>query len=249
MPNHVKNVIVIANAGGVSLEAIREAFINDEGKVDFNVIMPEPECLRDFEPHMGIVSVANAKTHAPVNGNPMIAALEFSNREKSLEEYESMSDEDKAAVERAINNINECGAAYWYDWRSARENWGTKWNAYGQPEDGYPQNESEYVFETAWSHPYKLIRMLSQKLPDVTFNIKYADEDIGSNCGSYVIKGGEMLSEDIAPPYNEMTPEEKSHYTKFAFELNYPDEDPRAYGYGEDWIYDDELAEKYGDWS
>lgn len=245
MPNHVTNVITIANSGGIPLETIRKAFINDEGHVDFNVIMPEPECLVGFEPHMGIVSVANAKMHAPINGHPMIAMLELSNREKSLEEYENMSDNDKDMVERAIENIKECGYAYWYDWRNADGNWGTKWNAYSQPEEGHPENATSYMFETAWSHPFKLIKMVSKKLPEVTFSIQYADEDTGSNCGVYEIKDGEILSEDIAPSYSDMTDEQKAHYTKMAFTLTHPDDDPREYGYGEDWKYDEELAEQY----
>ena len=245
MPNHVKNVITIVDTGGVPLETIRAAFVNDEGRVDFNVIMPEPECLSGFEPHSGIVSVADAKTDAPLNSNPMIASLEMQNRATALNEYEGMSDEDKESVARAIENIKECGYAYWYDWRTSAENWGTKWNAYGQPDEGYPEDATEYTFETAWSHPFKLMRILSERLPEVTFNIKYADEDLGSNCGVYIAKNGEALSADIAPAWSEMADTEKAHYTKMAFELNYPGEDPRTYGYGEDWLYDEELAEKY----
>ena len=36
---------------------------------------------------------------------------------------------------------------------------------------------------------------------------------------------------------------QKAHYTKMAFELCHPDEDPKEWGYGEDWLYDEELAE------
>ena len=63
-----------------------------------------------------------------------------------------------------------------------------------------------------------------------------------------LVKNGEALSSDIAPPYGEMTDTERAHYTKMAFELNYPDEDPRSFGYGEDWLYDEELEEKYNNW-
>jgi len=46
-------------------------------------------------------------------------------------------------------------------------------------------------FETAWSTPEPVIIELSDMYPDITFIVEYADEDIGSNCGRYTLKGGQ----------------------------------------------------------
>lgn len=68
----------------------------------------------------------------------------------------------------------------WYDWHV--ENWGTKWNAY----DGYTiikPSQVVFVFSTAWSCPSRVINKLLTVLPDYDIEARYADEDIGHNCG------------------------------------------------------------------
>lgn len=83
------------------------------------------------------------------------------------------------------------GRNNWYDWN--RDNWGTKWNAYDT------RAEFDVVtFDTAWAHPFPVILALSNKFPEVTFHVRFADEDTGHNLGDYVIKAGEEL-EDNSP--------------------------------------------------
>lgn len=78
----------------------------------------------------------------------------------------------------------------WYTWHN--EYWGTKWNAY----DSYTiVNKSSiiFVFSTAWSMPYPVIRQL--ELLGYEFELKYADEDYGSNCGILTYEQNEDLGE------------------------------------------------------
>ena len=66
----------------------------------------------------------------------------------------------------------------WYKWRLA--NWGTKWNAY----DGYTKIGKTYimyVFNTAWAVTLPIIKKLS--VLGYPIEVKYADEDYGTNCG------------------------------------------------------------------
>ncbi len=66
----------------------------------------------------------------------------------------------------------------WYKWRN--EFWDTKWNAY----DKYSildDSTLTFVFSTAWSYPEKVIKRL--RLLGYDFELKYADEDYGCNCG------------------------------------------------------------------
>ena len=66
----------------------------------------------------------------------------------------------------------------WYDWHLAY--WGTKWNAY----DGYTKigkTQLTFVFSTAWSAPFPVYAKLCELGYDL--DIRYADEDIGVNCG------------------------------------------------------------------
>lgn len=82
----------------------------------------------------------------------------------------------------------------WFDWYTWRNKyWGTKWGAY----DCYSKIGKSYitfVFSTAWSMPYPIIEQLH--VLGYEFELRYADEDLGSNCGilSYEPNGitGEM---------------------------------------------------------
>ena len=68
------------------------------------------------------------------------------------------------------------GFTSWYDW--CRANWGTKWNSCRSK-----YSDNGWLFETAWSAPLNVIRVLSEIFPDAEFELDYADEDIGNNCG------------------------------------------------------------------
>ena len=69
----------------------------------------------------------------------------------------------------------------WYEWHC--KYWGTKWGAY----DGYIEEGKSYltfVFSTAWSLALPIVN----KLPNLGYNfeVKFADEDWGSNCGKLI---------------------------------------------------------------
>ena len=70
----------------------------------------------------------------------------------------------------------------WYEWHN--KYWGTKWNAY----DGYTKvgkSVITFVFSTAWNIPYPIYRKLAKRY-NFKFEIRYADEDLGSNCGKLI---------------------------------------------------------------
>lgn len=82
-------------------------------------------------------------------------------------------------------NIKRYGERDWYDW--SIKNWGTKWNA------GDTVVYSDIIeFQTAWSTPIPVFVELSKRLKNVEINVDYADEDIGSNCGSLLIINGNV---------------------------------------------------------
>ncbi|MBY0024529.1 hypothetical protein H7K28_15065 [Paenibacillus polymyxa] len=66
----------------------------------------------------------------------------------------------------------------------SRKHWGTKWNAYGQPDD---RNSKDTIFfETAWNGIPNLIQKLAWIFSMVKIEYSFADEDTGSsNCGFY----------------------------------------------------------------
>lgn len=81
-------------------------------------------------------------------------------------------------------------------------------------------------FQTAWSCPLPILQVLALKFPEVGFVVKYADEDIGSNCGTLTFRGGELVNEEH--PHG-------AEATQFAYRVN---------GYSEERIKEreDEIA-------
>ena len=93
------------------------------------------------------------------------------------------------------------------------EAWGTSRNACEQSHD---VNAGSAEFETAWSHPDRLVIALSKRFPSTQIAVQYADEDIGLNCGVYLIKNGEIEGHDIAPALRDQSSEERKKWIRFA---------------------------------
>lgn len=250
MPNHITTILTIEDAAGMALADIRKAFVNEKGRVDLNVIMPQPDCLRDFAPHSGVLARASAALGL-LPAPQKLSGDDFSVVTKRLELSNAIREittparpEDIPDIIRAIQNHAECGYMYWYDWST--ENWGTKWNCYGQPDDGHPADATSFEFETAWSHPADMVVMISKKLPNVVFHVQYADEDIGSNCGEYRVKSGQRFDEDVADRRSDRDEAGQRTWTEKAFRIRYGKDEPReAHGYNESWKYSDDVYEAY----
>ncbi len=79
------------------------------------------------------------------------------------------------------------GSVGWYDWRC--ENWGTKWEV--GDVDIY---EDSIEFQTAWGVAEPVVRRWSEMFPNTEFDVRYADEDIGHNCGTFTYSNGELTN-------------------------------------------------------
>ncbi len=63
----------------------------------------------------------------------------------------------------------------WYDWN--RANWGTKWNAYGFPDNAVREHDGATIltFQTAWSTPRGWVLALFNSL-NCDIDVSYLDE-------------------------------------------------------------------------
>ncbi len=130
----------------------------------------------------------------------------------------------------------EHGANNWYDWRV--ENWGTKWNAYNQPEENdieilESRNNSRdfiankgsiknnlviirYSFSTAWSPVSKVMEKLSEMFPEV--KIKYAFIEEGYSFGGYEYFQDGTLVEAIDYEKESQLKKVEKYVTAYGFE-------------------------------
>jgi len=172
MPNHVTNFLTFKG----KQEQIDELINKVKGKedvIDFNSFYPMPKELRN--------------TTSPAN---IVTEEEYlKEQEKPDNLYKSITKDmsDKLIEKYGHNN--------WYSW--ALDNWGTKWNCYDSCEF-----DNGFQFLTAWSTPYKAICKLSELFPEVEMNVRFYDEDFGSNVGEYTLLNGELIYENC-PDYSE----------------------------------------------
>ena len=206
MPNWVTNKIEAP-------EHVIRAMMNSEGRIDFRMAAPFPGPHDDWDGiFMDAETAAKAVLDIALNDNPLLAMLEKSSRERI--DIAALNEDSFRQFVGMLENYRACGYLHSMDF--ARKVWGTKWNACeptAEPEEGRCQ------FDTAWSCPEGVLVKVSERFPDDTITATYADEDIGSNCGTFTLKAGQVVKQDIAPSWNNMTDAEKARWKAFACEV------------------------------
>lgn len=152
MPNHVNCSLSVTS--GKPLGEVIKPYLTDDGKnIDFNKIIPMPECI--------------------------LESLKFGDISYITEKRTPEQEAEEKAKQKANETLclEETGHKNWYDWSVA--NWDTKWNAYScyTLEDDFNKVEdlTDLGFQTAWSPPINVIRNLA-KLTGESFRMSYFDE-------------------------------------------------------------------------
>lgn len=208
MPNHVTNIIETKD------RRIFELLIGDGGEVDFNRVIPI-----DF-PHDpdGIpwLSVKNKDVERVINnfgrkgqdlgfyGTDWKSFLDGLNGEQAYQKVEAAiceklgipsiewgyppGDKEKAEIVGCFKNI--CAIGYSNSNAARVGIWGTKWGGYNT---SFDMVRGEIRFQSAWSAPHQIVAKLIALFPDASFVFKWADEDIGSNCGWLEVHKGKIV--------------------------------------------------------
>lgn len=190
-----------------------ESMINEAGRVDFKLILPVNLPHAGWEYIIGDAETAAERVlNTPLSNDLLIGALEAANRAEV--DVSKLSPESFSQFTGMLENYRATG--YLHEMDFARKEWGTKWNAYdtkANPEDG------KVTFNTAWSCPLPVLESLSKKFPTEEIKVRFADEDIGSNCGEFTLLAGEYIMENIAPSWRELTPDQQKQWCAFAYEV------------------------------
>lgn len=80
----------------------------------------------------------------------------------------------------------------WYMWNN--RNWGTKWDASSPQIDEETAEGITYSFSTAWAPPMNAIGTLSEQHPDITFFLRYEEEQGWGGVEKFI--NGEMETEE-----------------------------------------------------
>lgn len=196
MPNHVTNILFIS---GKDAEKILPQLKGEDPdqEFDFNKIISMPKELHitsgsnEFEANELISKLLGREvkaTHHDAYTKEDRKEIGRKFKKYMKEHIEDLFDVKHKDTIEAIKNIVKYGYPSWYGW--SVDHWGTKWNAY----DIVKQDDGTHIqFQTAWATPEPVINALSKMFPENTFHMDYADEDIGSNCGKYAYKNGELI--------------------------------------------------------
>ena len=91
----------------------------------------------------------------------------------------------KDCIRTSCSYIQEDETRPWFDWYAWHNSyWGVKWNAC----DAYCEQSSTWIkiiFSTPWSFPTPIAEKVIElaKAEGLDLDLRYADEDLGSNCG------------------------------------------------------------------
>lgn len=196
MPNHVMSHLRLSGDQN-RINEILESIKGEDTVLDFNKIIPMPESL-DIE--------ASSKTdHGLAAYKEFIAVYIFDGSvqkpdllnipEKSEQAFlrmrKDIQPDEWELGKTAFQNQIKYGAPTWYEW--AIENWGTKWNAY----DTDTASDNTIIFQTAWSGAMPVISKLAEMYPEISFEFRWADEDLGSNVGIAEFEGGELVHDEF----------------------------------------------------
>ncbi len=222
MPNYVINSIKMDGAAkdiAAIVELLRNKHKDNNEAVDFNNVIPMPESLniaassaagdyiaayvRTLSDDERLTLKEDLAKHtcsfyknyylkyedafSDAVSDETISRLEGCYKD----EYKSINPSSIEDVGKTyVDNILNYGADTWYDWSC--ENWGTKWGAMDSRIE-----DNEITFDTAWSASLPVTAKLSEMFPEVVFSHKWADEDIGYNCGRLVFKNQEIIEEYV----------------------------------------------------
>ena len=225
MPNHVKNIVKME--GITKLPLFKTEYDEYEKRdvvcFDFNKIIPMPESLNVESG--SIENMAIEAVNRKLSKRRYAFEQAYSRPQMNDEDYQQrLKNYGKTEEEllelglQYITNKVRYGATSWYDW--CCDNWGTKWNAYSNEQE----DEDTIIFETAWSNPEPVMLKLSEMYPEATIEHWWADEDMGSNDGYRVYRGGEIVEGDY---YDSCSNEAYETYIKCWGESQclYQDED------------------------
>jgi hypothetical protein len=193
MPNYVINTIKIEGEQSI-IDELMFSVKSDESNFDFEKIIPSPESMKiesgtntdislaiyEFEKTGSDIRLVNYLSY------PWVKTENITNTSELCEYIKKCNRYSKELGRLAYENIIQYGCKDWYEWNC--KYWGTKWNSSDSSSCG-----NTISFQTAWSTPYPVIEELSKKYPTISFTINYADEDIGSNCGTYKLQNGNLL--------------------------------------------------------
>jgi hypothetical protein len=139
------------------------------------------------------------------------------NGEMTQERYDELAERQKSEYEAGQKALAETGYTDWYEW--CNKNWGTKWPPRFEHDDPTlcADGDTPYIdayYETAWSPADELILKVSERFPNLVFEVSVTEEanlyvgatrfHNGQVLGAYYSLDDPKLPKHFVKRYNEL---------------------------------------------
>lgn len=191
MPNWITNNLNIAKK---DLETFKKLALDENGMVDFNILIPRPKDLditaggyewyedkygfnkeKELQQNTILKPILDELYNEELTQDEFVKLVYGKVSRKITKIYNCSNKKDKENILRGYYNLRKHGYTNWYDWSC--DKWGTKWNACETYGSG-----TSFTFDTAWCTPRGWLIELSKH---VDFKGSFADEDLGVNLGIF----------------------------------------------------------------
>lgn len=204
MPNWVHNHLKIS-------DEYRSKILNENDKVDFNIVVPMPESLNcesgstneaaiyaylSLNNSLGFEYVEKSELAQKILYNKVFGTSSIKGAYNS---YKAMIEGDPERNEKLyeegknlVENFRNYGATTWYDW--SLDHWGCKWNAKETrvlPTDN--ENEIMLEFDTPWGIPGKWLQALNKE--GIPFYLEWLEEQ--GYHGEVISDGNQIIERDL----------------------------------------------------
>lgn len=187
MPNWVMTKVIAKD-----YDKLKKALINENGEVDFNILIPMPE-------NLNIECGTGSYDETDISKKTYDFLKRVYKANDTQQEFVDKAKEDELLVEqlkrwyredkienclKGFYNKEKYGYVDWYEW--CLDKWDTKWNAV----DTVIHDVDKVIeFQTAWSLAHAVLVKVAQ---ETDIRVLYADEDIGRNCGMIELRKDEQ---------------------------------------------------------
>ena len=201
MPNWCENRVTIIGAPA-QIERLLEEAKGSKSRFSLQSLVPCPKLLLEATSgsyemgyevkygHWG--DVASYPWMVEANGGEPILT-----REVALRVLEEIRPEFLEHADAYKANVDQHGYTSWYEW--CCDNWGTKWDirveGIEEAETNAPNEAIQFCFDSAWAPPLAAFRSISEKYPELIFQVEFYEEGMDF-LGVHEYVAGELTEQD-----------------------------------------------------
>lgn len=182
---------------------VLDSLLDKDRKITFETLLPQPEELQILEKASNNNTLLRAfrRYYLEDYEGDIKDYYDKTSKQISYDEFikDLYKDISLDTLQLSQDTLSKYGCDNWYDWRC--KYWGCKWDANPLCEDPIEEDVCELEFETPWSPPEGIIRILAEKFPNEDWKWHADEESCAFSVDYYPDGSGGVHEEDVDPEY------------------------------------------------